>query len=100
MGQTCLIGSFVHIIKSIEDGAQMRGTPNVLEPKTTWDKFGIEKVWYCKKKVWLFIPDDIRMPAWGSKRLMLPVPVLHGDTIRIYLGFCNDDNIGQSDILM
>ncbi|MBE2255804.1 MAG: acetyltransferase [Ignavibacteria bacterium] len=43
IGNDCLIGSFVHIVKNINDGCLIKGTPSKIEELTTWDKFKIEK---------------------------------------------------------
>lgn len=42
IGNDCLIGSFVHIVKNTPSGTFIKGTPNLLEEKTTWEKLGIE----------------------------------------------------------
>lgn len=44
LGSDCLIGSFVHIIKDVEDGTLMRGIPNKPDEKNTYDKFKISKI--------------------------------------------------------
>lgn len=44
VGTDCLIGSFVHIVKHVSDGSLMRGTPTVIDSKTTWDKLGIDPI--------------------------------------------------------
>lgn len=44
LGSDCLIGSFVHIIKNIESGSLMRGTPNKADEMSTWERFKIEKI--------------------------------------------------------
>ena len=44
VGTDCLIGSFVHVIKDIPDGSLMRGTPTIVDEKSTWDKFGINRI--------------------------------------------------------
>ena len=37
-----------------------------------------------------------QIPAWGNARLMLPTPILwDNDTIRIFLGFCDEQNVGR-----
>lgn len=44
LGSDCLIGSFVHIIKDVDDGTLMRGIPNKPDEKNTYDKFNISKI--------------------------------------------------------
>jgi sugar O-acyltransferase (sialic acid O-acetyltransferase NeuD family) len=44
VGSDCLIGSFVHIVKNVPDGSLMRGTPSVIDTKTTWEKLGIDQL--------------------------------------------------------
>lgn len=44
VGFDCLIGSFVHIVKDVPDGALLRGLPTVADTKTTWEKMGIDKM--------------------------------------------------------
>ena len=44
VGSDCLIGSFVHIVKHVTDGALMRGTPTIVDDKSTWTKLGIDKL--------------------------------------------------------
>lgn len=44
VGSDCLIGSFVHIVKHVSDGALMRGTPTSVDEKSTWTKLGIAKL--------------------------------------------------------
>lgn len=44
VGSDCLIGSFVHIVKHVSDGALMRGTPTIVDEKSTWNKLGIDKI--------------------------------------------------------
>ena len=44
VGSDCLIGSFVHIVKDVSDGALMRGTPTIVDEKSTWTKLGIDKL--------------------------------------------------------
>jgi sugar O-acyltransferase (sialic acid O-acetyltransferase NeuD family) len=44
MGDDCLIGSFVHIVRAVRDGSLIRGTANKVDDKSTWDRFGIEKI--------------------------------------------------------
>jgi sugar O-acyltransferase (sialic acid O-acetyltransferase NeuD family) len=44
VGSDCLIGSFAHIVKNITDGALIKGTPNVADLKTTWEKLNVEKL--------------------------------------------------------
>lgn len=44
VGSDCLIGSFVHIVKYVSDGALMRGTPTIVDEKSTWTKLGIDKL--------------------------------------------------------
>lgn len=44
VGSDCLIGSFVHIVKHVSDGALMRGIPTIIDEKSTWTKLGIDKL--------------------------------------------------------
>lgn len=44
VGSDCLIGSSVHIVKSVPDGSLMRGTPTVVDVKSTWEKMGISQL--------------------------------------------------------
>lgn len=44
VGNDCLIGSSVHIVKNIADGVLMKGTPNMADQVTTYDKFNISKL--------------------------------------------------------
>lgn len=44
LGSDCLIGSFVHIIKDVEDGTLIRGLPNRPDETNTYDKFNISKI--------------------------------------------------------
>lgn len=44
LGSDCLVGSFVHIVKNVPDGSLIRGVPNAIDEKTTWQKMGIEKI--------------------------------------------------------
>lgn len=44
VGSDCLIGSFVHIVKHVSDGALMRGTPTIVDEKSTWVKLGISQL--------------------------------------------------------
>lgn len=44
LGSDCLIGSFVHIIKDVDDGTLMKGIPNKPDEKNTYDKFNISKI--------------------------------------------------------
>lgn len=44
LGNDCLVGSFVHIVKHIESGSLMRGTPNKADEMSTWERFKIEKI--------------------------------------------------------
>jgi sugar O-acyltransferase (sialic acid O-acetyltransferase NeuD family) len=44
VGSDCLIGSSVHIVKSVPDGSLMRGTPTLVDEKSTWDKLRITKI--------------------------------------------------------
>jgi sugar O-acyltransferase (sialic acid O-acetyltransferase NeuD family) len=44
IGKDCLIGSAVHIVKSVKDGSLIKGTPNKPEEKSTYELFGIEKI--------------------------------------------------------
>jgi len=44
VGSDCLIGSSVHIVKSVPDGSLMRGTPTIVDEKSTWDKLRITKI--------------------------------------------------------
>jgi predicted GH43/DUF377 family glycosyl hydrolase len=49
-----------------------------------------------EKKGLIISPKDPRIPIWGSKRIMVPTPLFLSDNIlRIYLGFCAEDNIGR-----
>ena len=41
IGDDCLLGSFVHVVKNIENGSLIKGTPNIIDSQTTWDKFNI-----------------------------------------------------------
>jgi sugar O-acyltransferase (sialic acid O-acetyltransferase NeuD family) len=41
VGDDCLLGSFVHVVKNIESGSLIKGTPNTIESQTTWDKLKI-----------------------------------------------------------
>ena len=43
IGDDCLIGSFVHIVKNVQDGSFIRGNANSVEDITTWEKFKINK---------------------------------------------------------
>lgn len=43
LGNDCLIGSFVHIVKNIADGTLIKGTPNVPDETSTYNKFNINK---------------------------------------------------------
>lgn len=43
IGDDCLIGSFVHIVKNVQDGSFIRGNANSVEDITTWKKFKINK---------------------------------------------------------
>lgn len=44
VGSDCLIGSFVHIVKHVSDGVLMRGTPTIVDEKSTWVKLGISQL--------------------------------------------------------
>lgn len=44
LGSDCLIGSFVHIVKHITDGSLIKGTPNTVDERSTWERFKIEKL--------------------------------------------------------
>jgi sugar O-acyltransferase (sialic acid O-acetyltransferase NeuD family) len=44
IGNDCLIGSAVHIVKNIHDGVLIKGTPNKIDDNSTWEKFGITKI--------------------------------------------------------
>lgn len=44
LGSDCLIGSFVHIVKHIPDGSLIKGTPNSIDERSTWERFKIEKL--------------------------------------------------------
>jgi|688.fasta_scaffold323618_1 sugar O-acyltransferase (sialic acid O-acetyltransferase NeuD family) len=44
VGSDCLIGSFVHIVKHVSSGGLMKGSPTVIDEKSTWDKLKIEKL--------------------------------------------------------
>jgi sugar O-acyltransferase (sialic acid O-acetyltransferase NeuD family) len=43
IGNDCFIGSFVHVVKNVQDGSFIRGNANSIEDFTTWDKFKISK---------------------------------------------------------
>jgi len=43
LGNDCLIGSFVHIVKHVEDGSLIKGTPNKPAQVSTWDVFKLDK---------------------------------------------------------
>lgn len=42
VGNDCLLGSFVHVVKNIESGSLIKGTPNIVDSQTTLDKFNIK----------------------------------------------------------
>lgn len=42
IGNDCLIGSAVHIVKSVADGALIKGTPNKPDEISTYEKFNIK----------------------------------------------------------
>jgi len=44
IGNDCLIGSSVHIVKRLQDGSFIRGTANIKDDITTWEKFRINKI--------------------------------------------------------
>ncbi|MFN4915159.1 MAG: acetyltransferase [Sphingomonadales bacterium] len=44
IGDDCLLGAFVHVVKNIESGSFIKGTPSSVENLTTWDKFKISKI--------------------------------------------------------
>jgi len=44
VGSDCLIGSFVHIVRHVADGALMKGSPSVVDEKSTWTKLKIGKL--------------------------------------------------------
>ncbi len=44
IGSDCLIGSAVHIVKSVKEGSLIKGTPNVADERSTYERFGIEKI--------------------------------------------------------
>jgi sugar O-acyltransferase (sialic acid O-acetyltransferase NeuD family) len=46
IGSDCFLGSAVHIVKNISDGSFIKGSPSNVETKSTWEKFGIDKL--CK----------------------------------------------------
>lgn len=48
-----------------------------------------------KKRGLIVSPKDERVPSWGTKRLMLPVPIVKDEVVRILLGFCDENNIGR-----
>jgi predicted GH43/DUF377 family glycosyl hydrolase len=49
-----------------------------------------------EKKGLIISPNDSRIPNWGRKKITVPTPiVLSDDIIRIYLGFCAEDNVGR-----
>ena len=43
IGDDCLLGSCVHVVKSIKDGSFIRGNASIKDDITTWEKFKIEK---------------------------------------------------------
>ncbi len=43
LGSDCLIGSFVHIVKNVENGMLIKGTPNSPDDITTYERFKIVK---------------------------------------------------------
>jgi hypothetical protein len=48
------------------------------------------------KKGVIIEPSAELIPKWGKKRLMLPTPVkLDEQTIRIFTGFCDDNQVGR-----
>jgi hypothetical protein len=48
------------------------------------------------KKGLICAPDNPLIPEWGKTRLMLPTPLLWNEhTIRIFLGFCDAQNVGR-----
>lgn len=44
VGDDCLLGSFVHVVKNIESGSLIKGTPNAIDSQTTWQKFNISRI--------------------------------------------------------
>lgn len=38
----CLIGSAVHIVKNIKSGSFIKGTPNIPESQSTYERFGVK----------------------------------------------------------
>jgi UDP-3-O-[3-hydroxymyristoyl] glucosamine N-acyltransferase len=44
IGNDCLIGSAVHIVRPVKDGSLMKGTPTHSDEKSTYERFGIEKL--------------------------------------------------------
>jgi sugar O-acyltransferase (sialic acid O-acetyltransferase NeuD family) len=44
IGNDCLIGSFVHIVKNVKNGSLIRGTANIADDRSTYERFGIDKV--------------------------------------------------------
>lgn len=44
IGNDCLIGSAVHIVRPVKDGALMKGAPTHSDEKSTYERFGIEKL--------------------------------------------------------
>lgn len=44
IGSDCLVGSAVHMVRNVPDGALMKGTPTKPDEKSTWEKLGIEKL--------------------------------------------------------
>ena len=44
VGNDCLIGSAVHIVRPVKDGALMKGAPTHSDEKSTYERFGIEKL--------------------------------------------------------
>ncbi len=44
IGSDCLIGSAVHIVRHVKDGALMKGAPTHSDEKSTYERFGIGKL--------------------------------------------------------
>ena len=44
LGDDCLIGSFAHIVRNIDSGSLIKGTPNKIDEKSTWDKLGLDRL--------------------------------------------------------
>jgi sugar O-acyltransferase (sialic acid O-acetyltransferase NeuD family) len=44
IGNDCLIGSAVHIVRPVKDGSLMKGAPTHSDEKSTYERFGIDKL--------------------------------------------------------